>query len=131
MSFNLLNAALRIIPKQRIIWRKFTGYAVDGQGLRINQYDAGKELFGSVQAVDRSLYDQLGLDQEKEYLTVYAPADIKGVSAQNAPDIIEFGGAAYKVVRNYPWYFYNGWAGVVVVKADNGEFSGPGFSVRE
>ena len=122
MSFNLLNAALRIIPKQQIIWRKFAGFEVDEQGLKINRYAEGVELTGSVQAVDRNIYDQLGLDQEKEYLTVYAPADIKGVSAQNAPDIIEFGGAAYKVVRNYPWYFYNGWAGVVVIKAEDGEY---------
>lgn len=122
MSFNLLNAALRIIPKQQIIWRKFAGFEVDEQGLKINRYAEGVELTGSVQAVDRNIYDQLGLDQEKEYLTVYAPADIKGVSGQNAPDIIEFGGAAYKVVRNYPWYFYNGWAGVVVIKAEDGEY---------
>lgn len=122
MSFNLLNAALRIIPKQQIIWRKFAGFEVDEQGLKINRYAEGVELTGSVQAVDRSLYEQLGLDQEKEYLTVYAPADIKGVSAQNAPDIIEFGGVAYKVVRNYPWHFYNGWAGVVVIKAEDGEY---------
>lgn len=122
MSFNLLNAALRIIPKQQIIWRKFAGFEVDEQGLKINRYAEGVELTGSVQAVDRNIYDQLGLDQEKEYLVVYAPADIKGVSGQNAPDIIEFGGAAYKVVRNYPWYFYNGWAGVVVIKAEDGEY---------
>lgn len=123
MSFNnLLNAALRIIPKQRIVWRKFAGFDIDEQGLKINRYAQGVELTGSVQAVDRNIYDQLGLDQEKEYLAVYAPADIKGVSAQNAPDIIEFGGAAYKVVRNYPWYFYNGWAGVVVIKAEDGEY---------
>lgn len=126
MSFNnLLNAALRIIPKQRIIWRKFTGFDIDEQGLKINRYAEGVELTGSVQAVDRNIYDQLGLDQEKEYLAVYAPADIKGVAGQDAPDIVEFGGVVYKVVRNYPWYFYDGWSGVVVVKADNGEFSGP------
>ena len=123
MSFNnLLNAALRIIPKQRIVWRKFAGFDIDEQGLKINRYAEGVELTGSVQAVDRNIYDQLGLDQEKEYLAVYAPADIKGVAGQDAPDIVEFGGGVYKVVRNYPWYFYDGWSGVVVVKAEAGEY---------
>lgn len=123
MSFNnLLNAALRIIPKQRIVWRKFAGFDIDEQGLKINRYAEGVELTGSVQAVDRNIYDQLGLDQEKEYLAVYAPADIKGVAGQDAPDIVEFGGGVYKVVRNYPWYFYDGWAGVVVIKAEDGEY---------
>ena len=123
MSFNLLKAALNVLPKQNFIWRKFAGFDDDGQGLRINKYAKGIELVGSVQALDREMYDQLGLDREKEYLVVYSSADIKGVSGQNAPDIIEFGGGVYKVVRNYPWYFYNGWAGVVVIKADAGEYA--------
>lgn len=123
MSFNnLLKAALRIIPKQTFIWRKFTGFSVDSQGLRINQYAEGVEVIGSVQAMDRDMYDQLGLDREKEYLVAYGPVDIKGVSGQNAPDLIEFGGNVYKVVRNYPWYFYDGWSGVVIVKAEANEY---------
>lgn len=117
MSFgNILEQALSIIPKQSFTWYPFGGYTQDSAMQRVNSYQPGIACYGSIQSVEQAMYERLGLDFENNYRLIYSSHDLKGVDNQNAPDMVEFEGRRWKVVRNTPWYNYDGWNGVVVVE---------------
>lgn len=119
MFGNLLNRAFQLIPQQEFQFAKWLSKTVNTQGIMVNTYAAPVPCRGSIQAVDQSLYEKLGLDFEKQYRLVYASIFMKGVdvaTGQNTPDRLIFEGKNWKVIRNTPWYSADGWSGVLVVE---------------
>lgn len=116
MFNNLLNRAFTLIPQQEFTFCKFISKEVNEQGLFVNTYAEPKKCKGSIQAVDQSLYEKLGLDFEKAYRLVYASIFMEGVNTQNTPDKLIFEGKTWKVVRETPWYSVDGWCGIMVVE---------------
>ena len=76
---NLLKRAFRLIPTQTFQYCAFTGKSVNAMGMFENSYSEPVEVNGSIQALEQSQYEQLGLDFEKNYRIVYAPIQMKGL----------------------------------------------------
>lgn len=113
---NLLEAAHRLIPFQKLVWYKWKGQTLDTALLRVNDYEPGVELEGSIQRVSESMYERLGLDFNSEYREIHTSANIQCLTNQNSPDLLEFEGKKWKVIRVTPWYGYDGWSEILVVE---------------
>lgn len=113
---NLLNIALKLIPGESFTYYRYKGETIDTMGRKIPSYEEGQVIYGSVQSLDNSLYQQLGLDLAKNYKIFYGADDIKGNAEQSQPDKFEYAGKTYEIVRNANWFNYDGWAGVLAVE---------------
>lgn len=113
---NLLQTALGVIPKQSFQYQKYQGNMINEFGISVPVYSAPVDVKGSVQSVELSLYSGLGLDMEQNYRQIYVSVDIKGNESQPMPDRFIISGSTWEVVKNSPWYEYNGWCGVLAVE---------------
>lgn len=112
---NLLDAALTVITGQVVTYYQFTGRATNAIGYDVNTYAAGVALEGSFQPVPRRLYEQYGLDLQKDYATFYAPVNILDVGRDVAGDQIVFNDLRYQCESTNDWYAQDGWVGVLCV----------------
>lgn len=121
MSFgNLLEQAHALIPFQTFVWRKWKGQTLDAALLRVNEYEDGVKLQGSIQRVSQPMYERLGLDWEHNYRVIHTSANIQCLNGQQSPDLLTFEGKNWKVISVTPWFGYDGWNEITVVE-DTGQ----------
>lgn len=113
---NLLEAAHRLIPFQPFTWYKWKGYTLDSALLKVNEYEAGVACQGSIQRISEQMYERLGLDFNSDYREIHTSANIQCLTGQNGPDMLEFEGKRWKVIRVTPWYNYDGWSEILVIE---------------
>ena len=113
---NLLNKALTVIPKQSFIWKQFLSNSINEFGVKVPVYGEPIECKGSIQRIELGLYQQLGLDFARDYRAIYGSYNLEGIEKKEQPDIVIFSGAIWSIVKDSPWYDYNGWNGVLVVR---------------
>lgn len=117
MFNNLLNQAFTVIPQQKFTYIQFKGVTVDEMGVKQNEYYAGVEYNGSVQAVDSKMYQALGLDFSKKYIQVFSSLNIQNVNNnQETPDKIIWNNKEYFVVNCSDWYMQDGWTNILAVE---------------
>lgn len=115
-SSNLLAQALGVIQPVPFVLVKDTGRTLNSVGIWVTEYDTDPvEIYGSIQAVQRSLYNQLGLDMQKNYITIYASADLMDVSRDRAGDRVHWDGKQWQVLSQMPWKAIDGWVSVLAV----------------
>ena len=115
-NLNLLKAALEFIPKQSFKYMKYLGNKINDFGISVPEYSDPVEIKGSVQSVELSLYSQLGLDMAQNYRQIYVSEDICGNEKQPQPDRFIIENSTWEIVKNAPWFKYNGWCGALVVE---------------
>ena len=123
MSFNVLNPAMAATAilgcNKQFLFYKWLGSTVDDMGRDVPNYDEAVTLTGSVQAVPNKMYEQLGLDFNKNYKTVFCSALIQSIAENIQPDRIVYDGRTYDVVENKNWYETNGYTKILVVEVKN------------
>jgi len=113
---NLLNRAMAIIPPTPVVYKKFLGNVVSSNGISKPTYSEPITIENaSVQPVKKLAYQELGLDLQKEYRTVFVPANIVSLEGQLSSDIFIFEGRTWKAFGNTSWYSYDGWNELIVV----------------
>lgn len=117
---NLLQKALRLIPGENFQYLKFQGDTVNSFGVSVPSYAAPVTITGSVQSPENSLYQQMGLDLDKNYKIFYGSLDINGNETQTQPDRFIYDGKTFETVKNTNWFNYDGWCGVLAVERKNG-----------
>ena len=124
--FNLLNAALSIIPPVTVDWRRDAGRTQNAIGQWVTSYTLMGDITGSFQPVERSKYEALGLDMNQHYYVLYASQDLRAVERGSSGDIIIHDGKAYQAEDAADWLSYNGWRGLLVVEIQDATImSGP------
>jgi hypothetical protein len=114
---NLLGQALRLIKPQSVYYFRNIGRTTSAGGRDVAQYATGVLLRNvSVQAVPMSRYENLGLDFQKRYVSLFAPADITGVARDRSGDRFVWNGAHFDVVKESNWYAQDGWTNIVGVE---------------
>lgn len=117
MFGNLLKIASSIIPQQTFVYYKFNKAQANDIGVVEDTYDDGVILEGSVQAISQDMYQKLGLDFSKKYISIHTSADIRNVdSSQPSPDKVVWNGKEYLIVKVSNWYQQDGWVKVVAVE---------------
>ncbi|UNY40215.1 hypothetical protein KLEP174_gp12 [Pseudomonas phage vB_PcuM_ KLEP17-4] len=116
MMFNLLNAALTLIPSVGVMWSRTTGRTRNAVGQWVTQYAEPVALQVSFQPLEKAKYEALGLDLNKHYWVLYGSNPITAVERDTAGDLIDYNGRRCQAEDNIDWFDYNGWKGVIFVE---------------
>jgi len=60
--------------------------------------------------------EQLGLDLNENYKTVFCPALMQSIAEKLQPDRIAYENRTYEIVENKDWYETNGWTKALIVE---------------
>lgn len=113
---NLLNRAARLIRLQPVNYYQDIGRYTNAIGLDETQFTGPIEILGSVQAVPLNVYEQLGLDFGRNYVTLYTTAPLIGVQRDVTGDIFTFSGKTYQCRSTTNWIGMDGWNAVLAVE---------------
>lgn len=116
---NILNLALSVIARAPFDYYAFTSRSVNELGQYQANYAAPVPLTGSVQPVPRTLYEQYGLDFQKNYLLFYVSQLVIDVQRDVSGDLMNFGGNTYQCLSNVNWFAMDGWVCVLAVQTQN------------
>ena len=119
LTTNLLQKALKLIPSESFYYEKFTDETANSSGIMAPTYAMPVLVHGSVQSPENSLYQQMGLDLDKNYKIFYGSLDINGNETQTQPDRFIYKGKVFETVKNTNWFNYDGWCGVLAVERKN------------
>jgi hypothetical protein len=111
-GFNLLGLALTMIGSQPVQYQRCTGPAVPNEaGFMAAPYAPAVPVnVGSVQAIPRARYSQLGLDLSKDYVTWFVPRAVFGVDRDESGDRFTWRGKLWQVESCTDWSAQDGWA---------------------
>ena len=114
---NILSMALTAIGKSSFSYLAFVSRTPNSIGQDIASYAPAATLQGSVQPVPRSLYQQYGLDFQRNYINVYVSKAVIDVTRDVSGDMIAFNGNSYQCLSVTPWVAIDGWNSVLCVQA--------------
>ena len=114
-GMNLLRMASTIILKQPIKYYRALGRILNSIGEDVTQYAPYKTIYGSWQPVPRRLYEQFGLDFQKDYFMLYTSNNVIDVGRDVSGDQVSFRGQRYQCESNNEWYQLDGWSGILCV----------------
>lgn len=113
---NLLELALSVLPAVNFYYRHYAGEQRNELGVKIPTYGEWLACRGMVQPVQRSKYEDLGLDFAKNYVNVWGTLNLKTVGLQNQPDQILWNGCIWTITAVNEWAQYNNWVNVTAVQ---------------
>lgn len=119
---NLHKIANRLIPRQRIQWRKALDTVISEDGIAVSGYGEWNAIlahampgiissFGGKNINERD-YKDMGLDFSRNYYTVYCDnIDVRTVCEQHSADQFMINGKVFNVIQTEDWeeFGYNGW----------------------
>lgn len=117
---NLLNQALRLIRPIQIQYFAATGRQKNGARQFATQYAAPVMIQASVQAVNRAKYHFMGLDLQKNYVKVWAPANIINLDRDRGSDKFIVNSVTYVVDDNNNWFLQDGWVSCLAIAIPSG-----------
>lgn len=112
---NLLKQAMKAIKPTTIKYVKFNGRTQDALRNWVDQYSLPTDLRASVQAIARDKYQELGLDLQKNYIKMWASADLIDLKRDYSGDYFIYGGIKYKLNNQTHWYLQDGWASAIAI----------------
>ena len=113
---NLLTSALSLICRQSFSYYPFNARTVNVNGYYERTYGAPVPTTGSVQAVDRSLYADNGLDFTKRYIQVWTETDAEDLYRDRAGDQIDYDSRRWEITNADAWHTLDGWNSFLAVE---------------
>lgn len=108
--------ALRVIRPQTVMWSHAINRTVNSIGLFEVTYANPVAVIGSFQPVPRNLFEKLGLDFNKEYVSYFTSTRFQDVERDVGPDQFVFAGDTYECMNNTDWTNVDGWLQSLAVK---------------
>ena len=115
-GINLLSLALSVMQPMTVSYYEFVSRTVNEIGYEVATYAEPIEIKGSLQALPRSEYEQLGLDLAREYVTFYASLDMQNSGRDRENDYLVWQGYRWDIVNVTAWHGIDGWSSVLAVK---------------
>ena len=119
---NVLARALKIIPKQRVTYKKFKKVTVNSIGNQVNEYEQPITVEGSIQPTDQDTLYKLGIANTGDIYTVYLRGSAVSIAQIQSNDVIVgSNGQVYNIFRSDIWYDYpdQDWNRILVRRAKN------------
>lgn len=113
---NLLAMALKVISPSTFLLFPSPSRALNSIGMYVSSYSPPLTLSGSVQAVNRNVYQQLGLDLQKNYIEIWVSADANDIARGRSGDKVVWQGYEYQLVTEVNWRKIDGWISVMAVE---------------
>lgn len=123
MTINLLPIAMAATDilgcNKTFTFLKYLENSIDPMGRDVPSFADPITYTGSIQAVSNKMYEQLGLDLNKNYKIVFCPALMQSLAENIQPDRIIYNNRTFELVENKNWYETNGWTKVLMVELKN------------
>ena len=116
---NLLNAAFMMVSPQPFEYSQFLGRVVNSIGLYESAYGPRVQLLGSIQAVPRNVYQEYGLDLQKNYVTIFVSREVVDLTRKTSGDEAFINGLTLQIISQTNWYHIDGWVSFLAVEVDN------------
>lgn len=113
---NLLSIAFRAIAQTTVQWSQFQSRTINEIGMEVPTYASPISLSGSLQAVKRQKYQDLGLDFARFYYNFFCIANPVCLDRDVSGDLITFQSNNFQCVSSNPWYAIDGWVEVLLVR---------------
>lgn len=113
---NLLSMALSAIQPQTIAHHAWTGRTVDDAGEYVTAYADPVDIEGSMQAVNKKLYQTLGLNLAKNYAQLYTSANVRPTSRDRSGDLMEYASRWWLAESDMDWSAQDGWRKLLCVE---------------
>lgn len=111
--------ALSAIARQKFQYIPYSSRTLQSNGQWLSEYGTPVDMSGSVQPVSRQLYEQMGLDLQKDYINVYVAKNALDVDRDVSGDQLIFNGNYYQVVSKTDWFAMDGWDALLCVRVLN------------
>lgn len=119
---NVLRAALKLIPKQQIQYKKFKMVAPNRIGMMVNVYENPVTVNGSIQPASADTLYKLGIANTGDIYVCVLEGDAVSVAEMQSNDIIiNSSGEVFNIFRSDRWYDYpdQNWNKVLLRRAKN------------
>jgi hypothetical protein len=113
---NLLRLAMGPIARQKLQHRAYISRTINAAGDYVSTFADPVDITGSFQPVNRSLYQQLGLNLEKNYSTLYTQANVMPTERDREGDYVVFGGSTWQCNSEQDWRAVDGWRKLLCVE---------------
>lgn len=120
MVLNLLPIAMKATNilgcNKQVLYYQYNGTKTDTMGRDIPDYLDPITLWASVQAVSNKTYQELGLDLNKNYKTIWAEHPLYSIAERKQPDRIIYDNLIFQLVENRKWSETNGYTRALIVQ---------------
>lgn len=102
---NLLGIAMRVIRPQTLQLRAFVSRQENEAGDTIPVFAAPVDISGSMQPVDKKMYQELGLNLNKNYSTLWVFGSVQPTARDHNGDLVIFpsNGATWQCESDRNW----------------------------
>ena len=118
---NLLSIAARVIAVQTLQHRAFVSRAENAAGDTVSTFAAPVDIQGSVQPINKRLYQELGLNLTKNYVMLYTSASVSPTTRDREGDLVSFNGKTWQCESDQSWAGVDGFTKMLCVETPGNE----------
>jgi len=115
---NLKAMSAQIVPQQIVSYSAFVSRSENDLGKDVAVFADSVEVTANVQPVQRSVYEQLGLNLQKEYVTIFTTYNMGDVARDRTGDKFVFQERTYQIESKMDWTS-RGWDSALAVRIDD------------
>ena len=116
---NILSAALSIIGAQSFTYHAFVSRSTNAVGYDVPVYAAGVATTGSVQPIPRVLYEQYGLDLQKNYVNFFVSKSVVDITRDVSGDYFVYNNKRFQCQSKTDWFAQDSWVQILCVEIPN------------
>jgi len=118
---NLLSIAARVIAMQTLQHRAFVSRTENAAGDTVSTFAAPVDIQGSVQPINKRLYQELGLNLTKNYVMLYTSANVSPTTRDREGDLVSFNGKTWQCESDENWAKFDGFTKMLCVEVPGNE----------
>jgi hypothetical protein len=118
---NILALANKVIAAQQMQYRPFVSRELNEAGIYVTTWAAPALVMGNIQPIQRSRYEVMGLDFQKNYVNIYIQKHVIDIAREVSGDQFWYAGRLYAAESRTAWLAQDGWDAVLCVEV-------PGYS---
>lgn len=107
LGFNIAATVQKASGTREFSYIRFLSREENEIGYVVNTYADPIVLSGTIQPVEREVYQQRGLDFNREYINIFATEDISDLARNRSTDKIIYNNETYSVVGEDEWTEWN------------------------
>lgn len=113
---HILKQAMSVIGFEVVKYQKYLSKSKNEIGLWVAVYATPVDMKCQVQPVNRNVFQNLGLDFQKDYVRFYTENAVRDLERDRAADRFIYHGDTYEILSNNAWKRQQGWVGALAVK---------------